>query len=133
MHSLKKKHNKMYILPILVFLFGCLILAVILYHSYKTNQEQVQTITELNAATYTERLQNDMNRGIAITDTLEEILISENGKIAKFQNVAEDLMTDYIQSIQIAPEGVVTDIYPEAGNEAGKIDLIHDESRGEIC
>ena len=28
---------------------------------------------------------------------------------------------------------VVTDIYPEAGNEAGKIDLIHDESRGEIC
>ena len=42
-------------------------------------------------------------------------------------------MTDFVQSIQIAPNGVVTDIYPEAGNEAGKIDLIHDESRGEIC
>ena len=37
------------------------------------------------------------------------------------------------RSIQIAPDGVVTDIYPEAGNEAGKIDLMHDESRGEIC
>ena len=133
MHPIKKKHNKMYILPVLVFVFGCLTAAAILSHSYKANQTQVRTITELNAATYTERLQNDMNRGIAITDTLEEIIISENGKIEKFQKVAENLMTDYIQSIQIAPDGVVTDIYPEAGNEAGKIDLINDESRGEIC
>lgn len=133
MHSLKKKHIKMYILPILVFVFGCLILTVILYHSYKADQKQVQTITELNAETYAERLQNDMYRGIAITGTLEEIVISENGKIEKFQDIAEDLMTDYIQSIQIAPEGIVTDVFPDAGNEAGKIDLIHDESRGEIC
>ena len=77
--------------------------------------------------------QHMQNRGVAITDTLEEIAISENGKIDNFQKVARDLMADFIQSIQIAPDGVVTDIYPEAGNEAGKIDLMHDESRGEIC
>ena len=41
-------------------------------------------------------------------------------------------MADYIQSIQIAPDGVVTEIYPEAGNEDGKIDLIHDKERGKI-
>ena len=41
-------------------------------------------------------------------------------------------MADYIQSIQIAPDGVVTEIYPEAGNESGKIDLIHDKERGKI-
>lgn len=87
----------------------------------------------MNAKTYAERLSSDMNRGIAITDMLEEILISENGKIDNFQKVAENQMTDFIQSIQIAPKGVVTDIYPEAGNEARKINLIHDESRGEIC
>lgn len=123
----------MYIIPILVFVFGSLILAVILYNSYTANQTRVRTITELNATTYTERLQNDMNRGIAITDALKEIVISENGEVEKFQKVSGNLITDYIQSIQIAPEGVVTDIYPEAGNEAGKIDLIHDETRGEIC
>ena len=93
----------------------------------------MRAVTELNATTYAERLQNDMNRGVAITDTLEEIVLSENGKIDNFQKVAGNLMTDFVQSIQIAPNGVVTDIYPEAGNEAGKIDLIHDESRGEIC
>ena len=80
-------------------MFGCLIMAVILYHSYKTNQTQVRTITELNAATYVERLQNDMNRGIAITDTLEDIVISGNGNIEKFQKVAGNLMTDYIQNL----------------------------------
>ena len=133
MHTIRKKHNKLYILPIIVFLAGSLILAVILYHSYKDNQAQTRTITQLNAATYAERLQKDINRGIAITDTLEEIVISENGKVNKFAEISEDLMTDYIQSIQIAPDGVVSEIYPEAGNEAGKIDLINDESRGEIC
>ena len=44
----------------------------------------------------------------------------------------QNLIDDTIQSIQIAPDGVVTDIYPAAGNEAGKIDLLHDEQRGEI-
>ena len=129
----RKNHNKKLMLPILIFLVGCLVLTVVLYHSYRSNYKQVRNVTALNATTYAERLQNDMNRGVAITDTLEEIAISANGKIDNFQKVARDLMADFIQSIQIAPDGVVTDIYPEAGNEAGKIDLIHDESRGEIC
>ncbi len=129
----RKNHDKKLMLPVLIFLVGCLVLTVVLYHSYRSNYKQVRNVTALNAATYAERLQNDMNRGVAITDTLEEIAISENGKIDNFQKVARDLMADFIQSIQIAPDGVVTDIYPEAGNEAGKIDLMHDESRGEIC
>lgn len=129
----RKNHNKKLMLPVLIFLVGCLVLTIVLYHSYRSNYKQVRNVTALNATTYAERLQNDMNRGVAITDTLEEIAISENGKIDNFQKVARDLMADFIQSIQIAPDGVVTDIYPEAGNEAGKIDLMHDESRGEIC
>ena len=129
----RKNHDKKLMLPVLIFLVGCLVLTVVLYHSYRSNYKQVRNVTALNAATYAERLQNDMNRGVAITDTLEEIAISENGKIDNFQKVARDLMADFIQSIQIAPDGVVTDIYPEAGNEDGKIDLMHDESRGEIC
>ena len=40
-------------------------------------------------------------------------------------------MSASIESVQLAPDGVVTDIYPAEGNEAGKIDLIHDKDRGE--
>ncbi len=107
----RKNHNKKLMLPVLIFLVGCLVLTVVLYHSYRSNYKQVRNVTALNATTYAERLQNDMNRGVAITDTLEEIAISENGKIDNFQKVARDLMADFIQSIQIAPDGVVTDIY----------------------
>lgn len=39
------------------------------------------------------------------------------------------MMNDSIQSIQIAPNGVVTEIYPEERNESGKIDLINDSDR----
>lgn len=41
-------------------------------------------------------------------------------------------MSDSIESVQLAPNGVVTDIYPAEGNEAGKIDLLHDKDRKEI-
>lgn len=41
-------------------------------------------------------------------------------------------MSYSIQSVQLAPNGVVTEIYPEEGNEAGKIDLLNDSKRGEI-
>ena len=60
MHS-QKIHNKKLILPVLIFLAGCLALAAVLYHSYRTNLKQVRAVTELNAITYAERLQNDMN------------------------------------------------------------------------
>ena len=41
-------------------------------------------------------------------------------------------MSDSIESVQLAPNGVVTDIYPANEKEAGKIDLIHDKDRGKI-
>ena len=63
---------------------------------------------------------------------MEQILISENGEIHQFETIAGNLMSDSIECIQLAPNGVVTDIYPADGNEAGKIDLIHDKDRGKI-
>ena len=77
-------------------------------------------------------LAGDLNHGIGITESIQAIIVSDNGRIDNFDEIAADLIDDTIQSIQIAPDGVVTDIYPAAGNEAGKIDLIHDEQRGEI-
>lgn len=131
MHSMFVIKKKI-IVPVLVFLAGMGILGATLYSISKSQQEQNQTTASLNAMTYAERMQSDIREGMAITGALEQILISEDGKIDKFFQVAEDMMTDAIQSIQIAPGGVVSEIYPEAGNEAGKIDLIHDEQRGTI-
>lgn len=133
-----QKERKMFqkgrdlLLPVIVFLVGIVVLLTLGYH-FKKNQDSLQqSKVELNAVTYAEHLRLDLMQGIGITETLEKILINNDGVINKFPQVAEGMMQDYIQSIQIAPGGTVTEIYPEQGNEAGKIDLIHDKDRGEI-
>lgn len=129
----EKRQFRVPIYPALVFIASCLMLAGILLHSYTVYREQMEKVTKLNAISYAERLANDLGRGIAITEAVESVVLSGEGKANAFSEVAEKLMTDYVQSIQIAPEGVVTEIYPATGNEAGKIDLFQDEKRGEIC
>ncbi len=62
---------------------------------------------------------NEITNGIAITDTLKQVLISENGEINQFDTIAENIMSDAIESIQLAPDGIVTDIYPAEGNGSG--------------
>lgn len=127
-----QKIKKQIILPLLTVLIGAAVtvLAVTIYKNYE--EAITRSKLELNAMTYAEHMKADIVNGISATVALEEILISNDGYINRFPMVAEDLMTDVIQSIQIAPDGVVKEIYPAEGNEAGKIDLIHDEARGEI-
>lgn len=119
-------------MPVCVTALGLVVLAGVVHFSIEKNHKQVRTVTELNAMNYAERMVSDLNHGISITESIQAIIVSDNGRIDNFDEIAADLIDDTIQSIQIAPDGVVTDIYPAAGNEAGKIDLIHDEQRGEI-
>ena len=105
---------------------------MIVYKTDTHEKEQRHITAQLNATTYGERIKNEIASGIEITDALKQILISENGEINQFDTIAENLMSDSIESVQLAPNGVVTDIYPANENEAGKIDLIHDKDRGKI-
>ena len=105
---------------------------MIVYKTDTHEKEQRHITAQLNVANYGERIKNEITNGIEITDTLKQILISENGEIHQFETIAGNLMSDSIESVQLAPNGVVTDIYPANENEAGKIDLIHDKDRGKI-
>ena len=124
--------KKKTLVPLIVFLLGMCLVGLIVYKTDATEKEQKRTTAQLNATTYGERIKNEITNGIEITDTLQQILISENGEINYFDTISKNIMSDSIESIQLAPNGVVTDIYPAEGNEAGKIDLLHDKDRGEI-
>lgn len=124
--------KKKTIVPLIVFLAGICLLSVFTYNTNVQIQKDRRTIAKLNVVTYGQRIENDIENGIEITDTLKQVLINGNGQIINFSKVAENLMSYSIQSVQLAPNGVVTDIYPEEGNEAGKIDLLKDSKRGEI-
>ena len=124
-----KKKN---LVPLIVFLLGMCLVGFIVYKTDTHEKWQRRTTAQLNVSTYGERIKNEITNGIAITDALKQVLISENGDINQFDTIAENLIFDSIDSVQLAPDGVVTDIYPAEGNEAGKIDLLHDKDRGRI-
>lgn len=124
--------KKKTIVPLIVFLVGICLLSVFTYNTNVQIQKDRRTIAKLNAVTYGQRIENDIENGIEITDTLKQLLINGNGQIINFSKIAENLMSYSIQSVQLAPNGVVTEIYPEEGNETGKIDLLKDSNRGEI-
>ena len=124
--------KKKTLVPLITFLLGICLISLIVYKTDTHEKEQRHITAQLNVATYGERIKNEITNGIEITDTLKQILISEDGEIHQFETIAGNLMSDSIESVQLAPNGVVTDIYPANGNEAGKIDLIHDKDRGKI-
>ena len=124
--------KKKTIVPLIVFLLGICLVGLIVYKIDSHETEQRHITAQLNATTYGERIKNEITNGIAITDTLKQVLISENGKISQFDTIAENIMSDVIESIQLAPDGNVTDIYPSEGTEAGKVNLLQDKDCSKI-
>ena len=124
--------KKKTIVPLIVFLLGICLVGLIVYKTDSHETEQRHITAQLNATTYGERIKNEITNGIEITDTLKQVLISENGKISQFDTIAENIMSDVIESIQLAPDGIVTDVYPSEGTEAGKVNLLQDKDRSKI-
>ena len=111
--------KKKTLVPLIIFLLGICLVSLIVYVTDTHEKNQRHILAQLNTTTYGERIKNELAGGIQITDALKQILISENGEIHQFNTIAENLMSDSFESLQLAPNGVVTDIYPAEGNEAG--------------
>ncbi len=119
--------------PILIFLVGVLITVIAVQLVDRGQTEEIKVKTELNAKIYAGYLAADIERGVAVTNAVEQAVISGGGRIDSFSTIAKNMMEDYIQSIQIAPDGIVTEIYPAKGNEAGLGNLIDlPDARGRI-
>lgn len=125
-----RKHAQILVLPLLFLLVGGHLLRAQVIQIRENHLEERRSLAAVNAVTYSDRILQDLQGGIQITNSLEEIVLNGDEQFLKFHEIASDLMNDSIQSIQLAPDGVVTEIYPEEGNDTGKIDLLHDASRG---
>ena len=128
-HYLFLKYARLLILPFLLLVCGSILLQILVNHLQKEDLRELRSLSRANAIAYSNRIVQDIYSGIQITNCMEEIIINEDGQFSKFQEIAPDLMDDTIQSIQLAPAGKVTDIYPDEGNDSGKIDLLHDKTR----
>ena len=121
MNKMMQKHR---LLPLLIIVLGFLVAGSMLLLFKHAEKEDAQARLELNAKIYAGRLAEDIKTGIDVTNTLEQVLINGDGRINDFPRIAKSMQADYIQSIQLAPAGIVTEIYPAEGNEAGLGNLI---------
>lgn len=131
MNRMMQKHR---LLPLIIIAMGIIMaggMTLLLKHAA---EEDAQAKLELNAKIYTGRLAEDIKTGIDVTNTLEQVLINGDGRINDFPRIAKSMQADYIQSIQLAPAGIVTEIYPAEGNEEGLGNLIdREDERGISC
>ena len=121
------------IIPLLIFIVGIAALAHLICTTYTYSNERIRTLAKLNAVTYGDQIIWQLTEGTNVTDALDQIVISSNGNVGKFDQIAAQMVNGDIQCIQLAPGGVVTQVYPLEGNEDSLIDLFHDEIRRDLA
>lgn len=95
-----------------------------------------QRLQHIENATYlltseTNKIQYTIDSQFMNTRTLEMIVASHDGEVLHFESVAKMMFEDIssMRSIQLAPNGVISYVYPLEGNEKAFIDLFADPDR----
>ena len=129
-------------LPLMALIIGAIFVAALVRGVHVENEKHAEKLERMNAETCSERMHGELNKGVSLVTTLEQLIISERGNVNSFEKIADNLMMDsqseyygksFIRCLQLAPGGVVSRIYPLEDNEEGMIDLINDKDRGFIC
>jgi diguanylate cyclase (GGDEF)-like protein len=113
------------------------VLALGLYFSFNTLQtERGRDLSERQAQVQSElsdfraRLETDIYASVALVRGLAvQVVLNDGISHAEFQAIARELLRGqpHINNLSLAPGFVLTDIYPEAGNEAALgLDLLAD-------
>ena len=96
----------------------------------RRSDEQRQTVKDMGIA-QAHILENHLNHALSATFALASVL-RQRGSIGNFDALAAEIIKNYkgVSSLQLAPKGVVTQVYPLAGNEVAiGHDLLNDPQR----
>jgi sensor domain CHASE-containing protein len=117
---------------LLVFLVSVLVTgALVRLSEQRAEQAQRAGLAE-QALAHANTIQRGMERALSATFSLAALVRQGNGSVANFEEVASQMLHYYpgVDSLQLAPGGVVRQIVPLAGNEkAIGHDLLHDSNR----
>ena len=118
-----------------IFVLAMIIYGLVMHDIWQEIQSEKHNRAVLNAQNRAVYMEKDIEEIYGVASTLEIVLADgDNWQVLDFDSTAKRLMKyhPYIDSLQLAPQGKVTNIYPLQGNEAGLIDLLKDEKRGPI-
>ncbi|MEG2838768.1 MAG: diguanylate cyclase [Lachnospiraceae bacterium] len=118
------------VIPIIVLVISLVLSCFFIYRieiqKLNLNRERTHYVTNAQVS----KLQYTMDSLFLKTQILEMLVIEENGEVKNFDILCKKLLDNpAIRSLQLAPNGVVTFVYPLKGNEQAFGDLFSDPDR----
>ncbi|MDO5135701.1 MAG: response regulator [Eubacteriales bacterium] len=112
------------------FVMTSLAVAVVGYNCHRKKQMNLERAEELISSERT-KLQYALDSRLMNTQVLKALVISHEGQIRDFEKIASLLYSEdpAIRSLQLAPDGMVTYVYPLENNEKAFINLFEDPQR----
>ncbi len=125
------KHGIAWI-PAAVFLVGAVVWAFVMHALYVREVAAMHERAHLDARIYADELQQDFVDSESMLRALNLAIANEpNHKMRNFQTVAAHMLAKNgapLESIRLAPQGIVTEIYPEDSQERRqKFNLFQDD------
>ena len=130
----KRTIQQVRVLAVLLCLAAFLVLNSIVHVQIRHYKNEEQLAATYTAEATARRIEAQLNRYLSRSDLLKNII--ESGvdiDESSYDDLYRYMLNSdgIIQAIELAPDGVVEQVYPLANNEqAVGLDLIHDEERG---
>ena len=118
-----------------IFVLAMIIYGLVMHDIWQQIQSEKHNRAVLNAQNRAAYMEKDIEEIYGVASALEIVLADGNNwQVMDFDSTAKRLMKyhPYISSLQLAPQGKVTRIYPYHGNKAVFLDLLQDEKRGPL-
>lgn len=118
-----------------IFVLAMVIYSLVMQNIWQDIQSEKHKLAVLNAQNRAVSMEKDIEEIYGVASALELVLADgDNWQISDFDKTAKRLIKyhPYIDCLQLAPQGKVTNTYPFDGNEAVFLDLLQDEKRGPI-
>lgn len=118
-----------------IFVLAMVIYSLVMQNIWQAIQSEKHKLAVLNAQNRAVSMEKDIEEIYGVASALELVLADgDNWQISDFDKTAKRLIEyhPYIDCLQLAPQGKVTNTYPFDGNEAVFLDLLQDEKRGPI-
>lgn len=103
------------VISILVIVFGAVVVREASV-SVNARMLEAQNLVIL----FGSEIERDCTRMFQLNGIMESLLFTDDGAVADFQRLAKNLLPEYpaVSCVQLAPDGIVSEVYPLEGNEA---------------
>ena len=120
-----RHHKKQLRILVLFFLFMLLLAGAALWSFIRVQKMQRVENALYMIESETNKLQYAIDSRLLNTKILEMMVINNGGQISDFDSAAEMLFDEdpALRSLQLAPDGIVTYVYPLQGNEQAFMNL----------